>query len=254
MAETEAVRLVIATPCYGGLVTSVFAESLLKLQQAAQARDIALKVLMLGGDALITRARANLVAHFLEDAAATHLLFIDADIGFDPDQVFRLIAFGADMSAAIYPTKRIDWDKVAAVVAAGRPRPEAAALSYVLEVPDPDKVGVRGGFAQVRYVGTGFLMIRRAALLRLCAAYPQLQYRREHSHSDRLRGSAFRYALFDCLIDPVEQVYLSEDFSFCRRWTEIGGEIWVDLNSRLTHIGPIAFDGDLSTQFGAADA
>jgi hypothetical protein len=48
--------------------------------------------------------------------------------------------------------------------------------------------------------------------------------------------------------------YLSEDFAFCKRWTDMGGEIWADLSSKLNHIGPMAFCGDLSSQFAGADA
>ena len=66
---------------------------------------------MRDGDALITRARANLVTLFLDDPTATHLLFVDADIGFAPDQVFRLIESGADVVAGVYPIKRVNWDK-----------------------------------------------------------------------------------------------------------------------------------------------
>ena len=82
-----------------------------------------LKVLFKDGDALITRARASLVSQFLDDPAATHLLFIDADIGFEPEQVLRLIECGADMCAAIYPIKRIDWDRMKTTIAAARPNP-----------------------------------------------------------------------------------------------------------------------------------
>ena len=163
----------------------------------------------------------------------------------------RLIKCGADMCAAVYPIKRIDWDKVKTTIAAGRPNPAAAALKYVFEVDDPDAVDRTGGFIKVRYAGTGFLMIRRAALERMCARYPQLRYRRDHS-LDAATASDNRFALFDCMIGE-DGTYLSEDFAFCKRWTDMGGEIWADLDSRLNHVGPMTFCGDLSSQFvGAA--
>ena len=62
-----------------------------------------------------------------------------------------------------------------------------------------------------------------------------------------------RYALFDPLIDPVSGEYLSEDFAFCKRWTELGGEIWMDIHSRLDHVGAFVFRGDLSTQVSNLD-
>lgn len=246
---SERPSLLVATPCFGGQVTTNYANSMLKLQAACRAQAIDFEWLMLGGDALITRARADLVAHFLDRAEATHLLFIDADIGFEPAQVFRLLAFDADVTACAYPAKRIDWQRVREVIAAGVLAPQAAALDYVFEVEDPERIVARDGFAKVRYAGTGFLLIRRHALAALCAAHPQLQYRRTSSLSDPLGNSPHRYALFDTMIDPVSGVYLSEDYAFCRRWTDLGGEIWIDTQSKLTHVGPLAFVGDFATQF-----
>ena len=110
---SPSVNLVVATPCFGGQISVLYAASLFKLQNLVRAySDFSLKVLFKDGDALITRARASLISQFLDDPNATHLLFVDADIGFEPEQVLRLIECGADMCAAIYPIKRIDWDKV----------------------------------------------------------------------------------------------------------------------------------------------
>ena len=246
----DRIQLVVATPCFGGQVSAVYAASMFKLQKALRGdAGIEMKILLKDGDAMITRARASLAAQFLDDPDATHLLFIDADIGFEPMQVMRLLACGAEMCAAVYPIKRIDWDRLAASRDAGRPA--AAALHYVYEVERADAVAMRTGFAKVRYAGTGFLMIRRAALERMCAHYPDLRYGRDHS-LDATRTSRNRFALFDPMIDE-DGVYLSEDFSFCRRWRAIGGEIWADLASRLDHVGPFVFRGDFSTQFAPAD-
>jgi hypothetical protein len=249
----ETVNLVVATPCFGGQISVLYATSLFKLQKLLRTyRQVNLKVQFKDGDALITRARASLVAQFLDDTSATHLLFIDADIGFEPEQVLRLIESGADMCAAVYPIKRIDWDKVKSTMAADRPNPAAAALKYVFEVDDPNAVAEQGGFVRVRYAGTGFLMIRREALERMCAAYPELRYKRDHS-VDAVIASDNRFALFECMI-AEDGTYLSEDFAFCKRWTDMGGEIWADLNSKLQHVGPMVFSGDLATQFAGAGA
>lgn len=241
--------LFVATPCFGGQVTTAYANSMLKLQTAYRAQSVDFEWLMLGGDALITRARADLVAHFLDRPDATHLLFIDADIGFEPAQVFSLLAFDADVTAAAYPTKRIDWQRVRDVVVAGLPTPQSTSLEYVFEVEDPARIVARNGFVKARYAGTGFFLIRRQALMALCKAHPELQYRRTSLTTDPLGNSANRYALWDTMIDPVSGVYLSEDYAFCRRWSALGGEIWIDIESKLTHVGPLAFAGDFATQF-----
>jgi hypothetical protein len=251
---SDQIHLVVATPCFGGQVSSIYASSIFHLQRALRGKsNVDLKIHLRDGDALITRARANLVTLFLDDPAATHLLFLDADIGFRPEQVFRLIESGADVVAGVYPIKRTNWDKAKRALEANRPNLPAASLDYVLEVDNPDHVTVVGGFARVRYAGTGFLMIRRHVLETMCAhpGYASLQFFREHSQ-DVLAGSPNRFALFECMIDPASGTYLSEDFAFCKRWTDIGGEIWADLDSRLDHVGPAVFHGDIASQFAPA--
>jgi hypothetical protein len=245
------VNLVVATPCFGGQISVVYAASLFRLQQAVRRYSgLTLKVLFKDGDALITRARASLLSQFLADEAATHLLFLDADIGFEPEQVMRLIECGADMCAAVYPIKRIDWERVKRSIEASAPDPATAALRYVFEVENPSAVIEKAGFIKVRYAGTGFLMIRRGAVAAMCARHPELQYKRDHSVDDGVAGGR-RFALFESMI-AEDGTYLSEDFAFCKRWTDMGGEIWADLKSTLSHVGPMTFRGDLSSQFAAA--
>lgn len=253
---TERIHLVIATPCFGGQVSSIYASSIFALQRELRATsNVNLTVHMRDGDALITRARANLVTLFLSDPSATHFLFVDADIGFTPQQVFRLIESGGDVVAGVYPIKRVNWTKAKRAIDAERPNVPAAALDYVLEIENPDHVVVVNGFARVRYAGTGFLMIRRSVLEKMCAhpGYAPLQFFREHSQ-DALAGNPNRFALFECMIDPATGTYLSEDFAFCKRWTDLGGEIWADLDSQLDHVGPTVYHGDVASQFAAAPA
>ncbi len=241
--------LVIGTPCFGRQLTDLYVNSLLKLQMACFQRGLRLQIKILGGDALITRVRQNILAYFLSDSTSTHLLFVDADIGFEPEQVFRLLDFDADVSAAIYPIKRLDWNKVASAVNTRQLSLESSALSYMVEFTQGDRIEVRDGFAQVQYAGTGFFMVKKQAVMAMVQHYPELRYAHDHRHDDKLAGTDWRYALFDCMIDEETKTYLSEDFAFCRRWTGMGGQIWADLTSKLTHTGSFSFKGDIATQF-----
>ena len=236
-------HLVIGTPCQGDQVTGLYLSSMLKLQEACVREGVRLSFQMPGGDDLVTRARQEITARFLADPTATHLLFIDSDVGFNPQQVFRLLKFGAEMTAALYPLKKINWDKVQSLAAAGHPKVESANLTYVLELEKPEKT--REGFVRAQLTGSGFLMIQRSALLKMTEKYPDLHYRVEEAGDGMNSLNEWRYALFNCLIDEKTGLLLSEDYSFCRRWTGIGGEIWVDLQSRLDHVGNMVFSGDL---------
>lgn len=235
--------MVVGTPCHGGLVTSAYFSSVLKLQEACLEKGMALTFLMPGGDDLVERARQEIAASFMAIPGATHLLFIDADIGFEPEQVFRLIRFDAEVAAAVYPLKRFDWERAKAAVLAGREKMEAAALCYALELENP--VQVRDGFIKVRSTGTGFLMIQRKVFTAMMGRYPELRYSNGDEKAEPGRDLP-RYALFNCLIDGPTGLYLSEDYSFCRRWTGMGGEIWVDQQSRLNHLGQASFAGEMT--------
>jgi hypothetical protein len=244
--------LTIGTPCFGGQVSWLYAVSLLKLQKAFTQRGWHINYLVQAGDALVTRARQTIVSHFLDSPSPTHLLFIDADIGFEPEQVVRLLEFGADVSAAVYPVKQINWDQMASAVQAGRSPLESATLSYVVERETGQEMVVRDGFVKSRYAGTGFLMIRRSVLEAMIERYPELRYTHEHGVGDGVAGSRWRSALFNCMIDPVTGFYLSEDYSFCRRWTDMGGEIWVDYTSRLNHVGLMVYRGNMAASVDLA--
>ena len=226
----------------------LYTVSLLKLQQECQRRHWALGFLLQAGDSLITRARQTLVCHFLNTPGTTHLLFIDGDIGFEPEQVVRLIEFDAEVCAAAYPVKHIHWELMEQALRSGRTPLESATLSYVVESPAGEELILRNGFAKARYAGTGFMLLRRSALEAMVAHYPELRYANEHKRDDPLAGNPWRSALFNCIVDAATGYYLSEDFSFCRRWTEMGGEIWVDLTSRLNHVGTMVYRGDLSAR------
>lgn len=243
--------IMVATPCYGGQATVAYVNSALALQRSCLERGVKISFNFRTGEALITRARADMVGEFLA-SEATHLLFIDADIGFAPEQVFRLLAFDADVTAAAYPFKRIVWDNVRKGAEDGRVDLEASGLDYVFYPEGTGPMTARNDFVRVRHTGTGFLMIRRRALARMCEAYPELRYKMAQRTSDLLREGPYSFALFECMIEPDTGLYLSEDYAFCRRWRDLGGEIWLDIRSALTHHGPYAFKGDLARRFTPA--
>jgi hypothetical protein len=234
----------LAAPCYGGVIDIYFMRSVLGLQEACRARGIGLYIDLMGGDALITRARSRLAAQFLAHPEATHILFCDADIGFAPENVFRLIDADKEVVAAVCPLKRIDWEKARAAAKAGVEDLQAASIGYVVRfLPTPDNsVEVENGIAKVAYAGTGFLMIRREAMQRIVDAHPELRARMGDM-ADPLATEAVM--VFDTMIEPETGQYLSEDYAFCRRWRDLGGEIFADVEARLTHVGHAAYVGSL---------
>jgi len=240
-------HLFLAAPCFGGQVSTHFALSLVKLQRACIDHGLPLSISLLGGDALIPRARSILVQRFLEVAEASHLLFIDADIGFEPDQVFALLSAHKPVCGALYPLKKLNWEMIGELARDRVPDIESAALNYVVEFLDQRPAPVEGDMMRVRALGGGFLLIQRAVIASLIARHPELRFATSDVRASRGEvGDSSGYALFDPIIDPDSGVYLSEDYAFCKRWRDSGGEIWAYTKSRLTHFGAHAFVGDPS--------
>lgn len=231
--------LFFATPCYGGEVEIRYLNAVMALEAACEARGVGFHLEVLEDDRIVQRARARLAARFLAHPTATHLLFCDADIAFAPETAFRLLAAEKDLIAGVCPLKHIDWERVRAAAKADAPDLMAAGVGYVVRfLPNAkNAVEVTGeGFARMAYVGTGFQLIRRAAVQRVTDAHPELLAQLDEGPTAMV---------FEPMVEPETGQYLSEDYAFCRRFRDLGGEIWADVKSRFTHVGPMAFAGSL---------
>lgn len=239
--------IMIGTPCYGGLVAQGYMESVIALMIYASKNNFDLTLAMNGQDSLITRSRNTIVSAFLDRPEMSHLMFIDADISFEPEAVHRLLSFDEDIAAGMYPVKNIDWQRFRQ-----RAKPEStdadlreAGLNFVGTPFADARREERAGFVTGYYAGTGFMLIRRQVFTRMIEAYPETKYEISQTFPrvPKEQRSQNQYALFDCMVDRKSSIYLSEDFAFCERWRAIGGKIWLDTKTRLTHTGSYSFVG-----------
>lgn len=231
--------LFLAIPCYGGRVHIEHLDAVLRLVEACEGKGIGCHVELLEDDRAIPRARARLATRFLAHPQASHLFFIDADVAFAPDAAFRLLAAEKDLVGGVYPIKHLDWARIREKALAGARDLQAAALTYVVRfLPSPtNAVEVEGGFAKVAAVGGGFMLVRRAVVEQVVAAHPEL--------TAEIEGEGPVSLVFEPLIEAENGDYLSEDYAFCRRWRDLGGEVWADAESRLTHVGHARHSGSL---------
>lgn len=227
----ETCSVFFATPCYGGLVTDQFFLSMFRASQELIRHNITFRLTTLRNESLVTRARNILSAMFL-DSGATHLFFIDADIEFDPDSILRMLAMDKDIIAAAYPKKAL---------------PVQYAMNFKYVDPIKKQIKVEKGAVEVWDASTGFFCIKREVFEKMMVAYPDLHYKNDSNIDPKLQK--YCYAFFDTMIDKDENGdnrYLSEDYTFCRLWQRLGGEIWMDPNTKLNHVGSYTFEGDLS--------
>ena len=242
------VTLFVSTPCYGGVCLQAYAESMLRLQRTCAINGIQMMLDTTENESLVHRARNLAVARFMQKTQATHFLFIDADIHFDPESVIRLIKSGHDVSCAAYPKKCVMWDQAEAYVNSGKEGRDLARVASSLVMNFRyQQTQIKDGFAEVLDGPTGFLLIKRDVFVRMEEKYPELECVNDHQNRDLDRYNA----VLDCMIDPVTRRYLSEDYAFCRRWQQMGGQIFADCMTVLGHVGNIRFQGTLEERLKA---
>jgi hypothetical protein len=247
MDYLRGVNVFFATPCYGGMVTDQYFLSMFRMSQVLMQYGIKFRITTLRNESLIPRARNILTAMFLEDTSSTHLMFIDADIEFDPDSVIRMLAMDKDIIAAAYPKKTINWNSVKAAAIRGEENLATFGADYAINLKiekGTNRVRSHLGTVEVLDASTGFFLVKKQVVEQMTEHYPELHYKNDSSIDPKF--NPFCYALWDTMIDPTDLRYLSEDYTFCRRWQMMGGEIWVDPNTKLNHVGSYTFEGNLN--------
>jgi hypothetical protein len=234
--------LYIATPCFGGLMTTQFGSSLLGLAGLLQTFKIRSSVSLLSNESLVARARNTQVAEFMAQDELTHLIFIDSDTEFEPADVLRMLHSDKDILCGPCPLKDL---------------PISYAVSPILDDEGNCKV-VDDYFIELYKGGSGFMMIRKGVFKKMFEHYKVLKYEVNEEitkricdkHSDDGLAKKFEdstYALFDTSIRDGK--YDSEGHTFCERWKDIGGRVLMDPQIKLNHIGSHVFKGDISKVF-----
>ena len=240
--ETKPPSVFLSTPCYGGMCLQKYAESILNLQVLAAQCGVQLYIDTIENESLVQRARNVSVGRFMQKSIADYFMFIDADVHFDPISVIKLLKSGHELSVACYPKKFIDWNQAAEAVKRGDERNMSMLSASLVVNFGAQKIEVINGFAPVLDGPTGFMLIKRCVFEKMQIQYPELDCMNDHQNRDFDTYNA----VFDCMIDPVNRRYLSEDYAFCRRWQQMGGKIYADTSTTLGHVGNLPFSGQLS--------
>lgn len=233
---------------YGGMCYGAFAISCINLLNFLNQAGVEVFFCFLYDDALVPRARNNIAHQFLQ-SDCTHLLFIDGDIEFKPEDVLSVLQKDVEVLGGPYAKKTINWQKITKLV---KEIPnitpgdlEKLASDYVFH--SKNLLNNVHELFEVEEVGTGYMLIKKQVFLKMMKAYPQLLYKSDDNENE------YKYCFFPTPIDNPGSVtggktdrYLSEDYAFCYLWKKIGGKImlapWVALN----HIGNYSYTCDFN--------
>ena len=207
------------TPCYGGQITEVCFSSYLQWTILALQNNLDFQIDTLSNESNVNRARNSCAAKFLT-GDATHLMFVDADIQFRAEDIVKLVAHNKDIVGGIYPQKTLPPKMVVNTLDNGKRE---------------------GDLVEVGTMGTGFMMIKRVV-------FEAMIDQGAHKYTDAIglsnEENNNQYDFFNCTIDSQGR-YLTEDWSFCRRWRQLGGQIWADTTISLAHVGYYRFLPDM---------
>lgn len=251
--------ILIAMPTLGEVATPTV-KSLIGLTQALQRRAIPFAFETYEFSDIVF-SRNQLLSRFLTETRFSHMLFLDSDMAFAPEAVWRLLDFGVDFAATAYPQKYPRWERLRALIEAemARPEGERASTDVLLSrswIYNHQRAAFGGGrwepkrrdgFITVPATGTGMMLLSRAVpetmVTRGVAAH------KPRNEQLPLHAGLSYYDFFTHLSSPDGGLIYGEDQSFCMRWTEsCGGEIWLDTQTRISHFGSRAFTGCYAEQ------
>jgi hypothetical protein len=210
-------RVHICMPCYGGMLTESTFMSYIKWSNTCRQLGLDWTIETMTNESLISRARNTLVAKFLNTPQSTHLMFVDADIGWEPWHLLVLLNADKDVIGGLYPMKTMP-------------------VKWVVNGFEGAKE--EGNLQEVSKTGTGFMLIKRHVFEKL-ARHPAVKtFANDIGLPKELDPHMKTY--FDTAVR--ENRYYSEDWTFCENWRDFGGEVWVDKRVLLKHTGTYVFD------------
>jgi hypothetical protein len=212
-------RVHICMPCYGGMLTESCFMSYIKWSNMCRQLGIDWTMETMTNESLISRARNTLTAKFLHNKESTHLMFIDADIGWEPWHLLVMLNADKDVIGGLYPMKSLP-------------------VKWCVNGFEGAETSPDGNLQEVSKTGTGFMLIKRGVFEKLNAHPATKPFINDIGLPVELNPYMKTY--FDTAVR--ENRYYSEDWTFCENWRDLGGQVWVDKRVLLKHTGTYVFD------------
>ena len=244
------VKLFVATPMYGGMCSGMYTSGIMQTVGVCGQNGMQMYYSFMMNESLITRARNSMAYDFLE-SDATHLMFIDADISFNPNDIPQMVRADKDIICGLYPKKEINWVEVEAAVKRGVPPQDLHRFTGAFVVNLPHGVETTTGKAneplEIANGGTGFMLIKRKVFETLADKVPS--YTNDMYHAvDTVRKVKIIKEFFATSIEEESNRLLSEDYHFCKIAREAGFKVYAAPWASFGHTGSYTFSGQLPRQ------
>jgi hypothetical protein len=236
-------NIVIGTPSGRGQLAGGMVGSLMALVEGLRESGVMTRFVCIEAADLVF-SRSTMATMVATRSDYSHLLFIDDDMTFELDAVLSMLRADKPLIGCICPKRTIDLKKLHEAGKNGVPFDLALAqsLEFVTKhIPDRN-IEIRDGLCPVGGIGMAVTLIRRDCLTTMIEK-GAVQSRTVAGGRDIL-GSPVLYNFFEQIYSKETDALLSEDLSFCERWTKMcGGEVWSLVNQQIGHIGQFTFKG-----------
>lgn len=244
-ARPRAARLGGTAPCVAictptrGTPNLDYVDSLMQTRSLLTELGIESIFIALAGCNLVPQSRNLIAATALSSPRVTHLMWIDDDIAWAPEDVTKLLEFDVDLVCGLYPKKEVNQGNLPAhyvfrPLNTGSPIPPSDPATWLLEVDA---------------AGAGFMLTKRVVYERMMKAYPQEKITAPDNPSDPSQLAILPWMSNYFPVYVENGAMVPESYSFCRRWRAIGGKVLVDTEIKLTHHGFHAFKGNPARMF-----
>ena len=248
-------KIMVCTPCHSD-VSMHYTQAVLKFQMECMKQNILVSFSLLKSS-LVTQGRNLCVAEFLNHSDNyDYLLFIDSDIDFEANTIFKMIGADKDIIACPYPMKMIDTDRMWAKLhqtdlIKTKDDLLKAGYSFPLKMDNKDNINIDHGIIEVSHAPTGCMLIKREVIEKMMKHHPELKIYQPTIVNGKETSKENFYNLFDTLHDVETKRYFGEDFGFCQRWTDMGGKEYIYALDYITHVGEHQYCGRFYDQLEA---
>lgn len=234
-------QLFIATPTSGGIMKSAYVNSLAAMLSSLHAAGVGTRYANL--DATHIPEQRDTLVHMALQTDSTHVLFIDSDMMFAADLAAKFLTFGKPLVGAIYTRRKLDLARVESALAKGAEFKRALAMGHdfttrieTLPLQGEDE------FRKVQGIGFGFVLVARECFETMTKRLTMQRYPARY-----VNGEVIGY--FQEATDKDGQ-RVSEDYSFCQRWRDCGGDVWGHVFGDIKHVGDFAYGVPYATLIG----
>jgi hypothetical protein len=245
--EKNKIKLFVATPVHSQ-VSIHFMQSVFKLQAKCYEHHVPI-MLQLMKSSLVTQGRNSCVSEFLH-TDYTHLLFIDSDIQFEANSIFKMLEKDQELLSIPYPMKNILWDKVydkwQTIPHMDKTQIATSGNKFPVRLKEKEQdITCTDEMIELSHSMTGCTLIKRQVFDKMIQAYPELTIKQETMIDGFMQYRKHLYNFFDTYYDKENKLYYGEDFAFSRLWTKIGGKCMALITEYITHVGEYQYTGRL---------